>query len=109
MAGYNYRTWKSNNAEVAEANGLLIATQVFKRLKIDSRFILDHVRYEEKHHTSSMYNMTKYYDIEVVRDFLKKNNDLYQQYLHSKKDGGFAKKKFAKTTFLILPKKKRKS
>ena len=69
MAGYSDFS-KSNNAIEAEHNGAFPATVVARMLRVPT----DAVRASgtgEWHHTSGWFNVTDYYDLEAVREWLE--------------------------------------
>lgn len=66
MAGYNYDSWKSNNAVDAESRGLYPASVVAKKSGTSTTWIRNNFSPVEKHHTSNRYNMTEYYSLEEV-------------------------------------------
>ena len=83
--GYDWDAGKSNNAVYAEEEGLLNATNLSKKLKINSAFLLESAPYEEWHHTSSKFNETKYFNIEKVKEWFEKHGKhLYAIWLRDK-------------------------
>ena len=68
MSGYDGFS-KSNNAVAAEAAGLMTATAAAKELRAQgvagctAADVREALRWTERHHTSSHYNMTPYYDV----------------------------------------------
>ena len=63
MAGYNFDSWKSNNACEAEAQGLLTAGRAAQALGV-SRVALERaVRPHERHHVGGGYAFVAYYDL----------------------------------------------
>jgi hypothetical protein len=70
-AGYADDFSKSNNAHAAEHAGRFPATEIARQLGVPSRFVREYApKSGEWHHTSKFYNVTEYYDLEQVREWL---------------------------------------
>ena len=71
MSGYDGYS-KSNNAVAAEAAGLMTATAAAAALRAQgipgctAADVREALRWTERHHTSSHYNMTPYYDVRYL-------------------------------------------
>lgn len=72
MAGYDGFS-KSNNAIDAENDGRYPASIIEKMLKLPSGYIKNNITTSEWHHTGKYYRITKYYDINDVKEYLKEN------------------------------------
>ena len=66
MSGYQPDFSKSNNAVRAENDGLMVASDVSRKLKIPTVLIKQFCDHEEWHHTSKFYNAVEYYDPRTV-------------------------------------------
>lgn len=75
-AGYADDFSKSNNAKDAERSGRFPASGIAERLKVPVKFIQEHApKTGEWHHTSKFYNMTDYYDLDQVKDWMEGKGD----------------------------------
>jgi len=61
MAGYDYESWKSNNAIEAEQKGLLKAGELARRLGVSLAAVKHFAIAEERHHVGGGYAMVEYY------------------------------------------------
>jgi len=68
MAGYDYDSWKSNNAIEAEVKGLMTAGRLAKRLGVSTRAVEEVAYPYERHHVSGAYNLVGYYDPTAITD-----------------------------------------
>lgn len=74
MAGY-FDFSKSNNAVIAENEGLMVASDLAKKLKrflkgIDATIVNDVIPEREWHHTSKFYNQCNYYSYDDALEYL---------------------------------------
>lgn len=95
MAGYDGFK-KSNNAILAEENGLMNASNSAKYLKklgvkgISAAIINENLKSDEEHHTSCHYNLTSYFS----KENLLKNRNLLRRKIAEKRAGGYWKLNF---------------
>lgn len=74
MSGYNGYS-KSNNAVEAEKRKCYPASVCAKKLNVPIEFIKSQLSYEW-HHTSNRFNVTKYYNIEDIKNVLSTNEGI---------------------------------
>ena len=69
MAGYNFTSWKSNNAIAAEDRGLVKAGALARMLNVSSAAVKCCIAATEWHHVSGGFTETDYYDPDRVHDY----------------------------------------
>tara|TARA_Y100001968_G_scaffold15117_1_gene12194 strand:+ start:484 stop:933 length:450 start_codon:yes stop_codon:yes gene_type:complete len=112
MAGYNWRSGKSNNAVKAESDGRMVATKFAQYVKrwpslkgCTAADIKEACEASEWHHSSKFFNVVDYYDpVEILsrsesrqelRDVVA-NRKLFQELLRKHGTNGYMQLQFRK-------------